>query len=168
MDLARLTRADVAAYRSLMLAAYASEPVAFTSTVTEREALPASWWASRVERHAIYGAFVSDDLVGVAGLRRSVGAKTSHKSTLFGMFVAPSSRGRGVGRALVEAVLDHARRAPSLRIVQLSVTASNHAAVSLYEACGFVGYGSEPFAVRTDDGYVTKRHMWLDLTERGA
>jgi hypothetical protein len=68
----RLTPADAADYRALMLEAYAIAPDAFTSSVAEREALPLQWWESRVcegadARELVCGAFLADDLAGVAG-----------------------------------------------------------------------------------------------------
>ncbi|MEM0961408.1 MAG: GNAT family N-acetyltransferase [Bacteroidota bacterium] len=168
MIIDRLTKTDVEEYRTLMLGAYASEPETFTSTAEERAPLALEWWKSRVERDIVLGAYVSDRLVGVAGLRRGDRERTAHKATLFGMFVAPQSRRCGIGRALVEAVLDRARRSPPLRVVQLTVTKSNRSAVGLYEACGFSCFGSEPYAVRVDGGFVTKLHMWYDLANRAA
>ena len=151
-----------------MLGAYASEPEAFTSTVEEREPLALDWWEARVEDDIVLGAYVSDRLVGVAGLRPGNRERTSHKATLFGMFVAPPSRNCGIGRALVESVLDNAQHSPPLRVVQLTVTESNRSAVGFYEACGFSHFGSEPYAVRVDGRFVTKLHMWYDLANRAA
>lgn len=164
MHLARLTPIYAAEYRALMLRAYADDPTTFTSTVAEREPLPLSWWETRTRNDIVLGAFDSDRLVGVAGLRQGRRERTDHKSTLFGMFVLPSHRGSGIGRSLVDEVLDHARSTPSLRVVQLTVTASNDAAVRLYERCGFVTFGSEPYAVRVGDGFITKVHMWCDVS----
>lgn len=163
MRLTRLTTAHAAEYRALMLRAYGDDPTAFTSTVAERQSLELSWWQARIEGDVVLGTFDSEHLVGVAGLRPGRREKTAHKATLFGMFVLPTYRGRGLGRALVDAELDHARSSPSLRLVQLTVTDSNVAAVGLYEACGFVRFGSEPYAVRTAEGFVTKVHMWCDV-----
>ena len=147
-----------------MLEAYTDAPTAFTSTRAERAPLPMDWWESRLERDTVFGAFESDRLVGVAGLRLERRERTSHKALLFGMYVAPSARGLGLGRALVDAALAHARALPEIRVVQLTVTKSNGPALRLYEACGFVRFGSEPFAVRFGDGFVTKAHMWCDVT----
>lgn len=164
MHLARLTSTHAAEYRALMLKAYADDPTTFTSTVAEREPLPLSWWEARIQDDTVLGAFDSNQLVGVAGLRAGRRERTNHKATLFGMFVLSSHRGSGLGRSLVDAVLDHARSSPSLRVVQLTVTASNAAAVRLYERCGFERFGSEPYAVRVADEFITKIHMWYDVS----
>jgi ribosomal protein S18 acetylase RimI-like enzyme len=62
-------------------------------------------------------------------------------ATLFGLYVAPRARGRGVGEALVRAVLDEARRRGKSEVL-LEVTSNNPAARALYERCGFVATGA--------------------------
>ena len=52
------------------------------------------------------------------------------------MFVRPRARGRGVGEALIAAVLDWAR-ARNATSVHLWVTEINKPARLLYERCGF-------------------------------
>lgn len=68
-----------------------------------------------------------------------------HASTdcwLEDLFVLDSARGAGLGRALVEAVLDSARARGSRR-VELDVSESNDAALALYRSLGF-GFKSDP------------------------
>jgi GNAT superfamily N-acetyltransferase len=61
---------------------------------------------------------------------------------LVGMFVAPAERGRGVGGALVGAVVAWARARGSARL-SLWVTVGNEAAIALYEKCGFRRTGEQ-------------------------
>jgi RimJ/RimL family protein N-acetyltransferase len=164
MRISRLTPVHVAEYRAIMLQAYAGEPEAFTSTVSEREPLPLDWWASRISDRPrssglVLGAFDGDRLVGVAGLRFGRRERTKHKATLFGMHVLPEFRGRGTARALVEAVLNAAESTPGTRVVQLTVTQSNAAAIQLYESCGFAPFGIEPLAIKLGEQFVSKIHM---------
>ena len=148
-----------------MLQAYAGEPDAFTSTVAEREPLPLEWWTSRISDQSnppalVIGAFVGARLVGVAGLRFERRERTKHKATLYGVYVLPEFRGQGIARALVDAVLTHARSTPGTQVVQLTVTQSNTPAIQLYESCGFVPFGTEPLAVKVAERFVSKVHMW--------
>jgi ribosomal protein S18 acetylase RimI-like enzyme len=156
-------------YRALMLEAYAQYADAFTSTVAERAALPLSWWKSRVAdtegTSVTFGAFLDDVLVGAAGLEFETREKTRHKATLFGMYVSPARRGRGAGRKLVSAALEYARARAATTVVQLTVTEGNASAQGLYEACGFRVFGVEPRAIRTHDAYLSKVHMWCELSD---
>ncbi len=164
----RLTPPFVTQYRALMLQAYADHPDAFTSSVAERAALPLTWWAQRLApdpnaRELIFGAVADGLLLGVAGLSFDPREKAAHKATLFGMYVAPALRGRGLGRELVMAVLECARCRTGTRLVQLTVTQGNHGAEALYRQCGFTPFGLEPLAVAVNGQFVAKLHMWSDL-----
>lgn len=168
MMIRRLLPSDAPAYRSLMLDAYARHPEAFTSSAGERTALPLSWWEARTSgdplaSEMVFGAFDAGRLVGVAGLSFETREKTRHKANLFGMYVAPEARQGGLGRQLVEAVLEHARRRSGVRLIQLTVSDGNDGARMLYERCGFVQFGLEPMAMALGDGFVAKVHMWRAL-----
>lgn len=165
--IARLTPADAPVYRALMLHAYTAAADAFTSTAEERAAAPPSWWAARIADPAGlgvgFGAFDGDTLVGTVTIEFSAKPKTRHKAHLIGMFVHEGARGRGIGRALVEAALAAARARPGTRVATLTVTEGNTAAIALYERCGFRTFGIEPMAIATPSGDKAKVHMWLAL-----
>jgi ribosomal protein S18 acetylase RimI-like enzyme len=168
MSIRRLVPADAPAYRALMLEAYERHPDAFTSSVAERSALPLAWWESRLRLEplpsdVVFGAFGDGRLVGVAGLSFEAREKARHKATLYGMYVLPEFRQAGLGRELVLASLEHARTRDGVKLVQLTVTHGNKAAQALYERCGFVQFGLEPFAVAVGSGFVSKVHMWCNL-----
>jgi ribosomal protein S18 acetylase RimI-like enzyme len=164
----RLVTSDAHDYRSMMLEAYERHPDAFTSSVAERASLPMSWWELRLKDDAqahdlVLGAFHGSRLAGVAGLSFESREKARHKAHLFGMYVPHSMRKGGIGKALVLAVLEHAQRRAGVKVVQLSVTEGNGAAQGLYERCGFVPYGVEPYAVEVGTEFVAKVHMWCNL-----
>ena len=50
-----------------------------------------------------------------------------------------------------------------MRIVQLTVTDGNRAARTMYEQCGFVPFGLEPFAMAVGAGFMSKIHMWREI-----
>jgi ribosomal protein S18 acetylase RimI-like enzyme len=55
------------------------------------------------------------------------------------MYVRPQARQAGIGRKLVEAVIEHARH--HVELIQLSVIKENEAARRLYASLGFEEYG---------------------------
>jgi ribosomal protein S18 acetylase RimI-like enzyme len=171
----RLTPADAARYRALMLVAYAAHPEAFTSTPAERAALPLAWWETRLSDRSdadsvVLGAWVEaaeqgqmEELAGVVGLSFNTGHKTSHKAQLFGMVVAAEFRGQGWGDALLRAALAEAASRPGLRLVQLTVTEGNQAAQALYSRHGFAPFGMEPEAMEVNGQLMAKQHLWCRL-----
>jgi ribosomal-protein-alanine N-acetyltransferase len=54
--------------------------------------------------------------------------------------VAPASRRHGIGRALVAAAIDYAKKENAVRLL-LEVRPSNAVAIALYRALGFLPYG---------------------------
>ena len=110
----------------------------------------------------ILGAF-GPALVGTVGMHRERHTKKSHKVHLWGMYVAPDHRRQGVGSELLRAALDHARRLPDVRWVQLSVSSAAPAAQRLYERTGFQIWGTEPDALRHDGRAAVEHHMALRL-----
>jgi len=97
-------------------------------------------------------------LIGIAGLAVPEQQQARHKATLFGMAVAVEAAGQGVGRALVERVLDQAKQLGLLQAV-LTYSEGNGSAERLYQSCGFVQFGREPRAVIVDGMPVNKIHM---------
>jgi len=171
MPIRRLRPEDAPRYRALMLDAYRDHPDAFTSSFEERAAQPADWWAWRLSPDSdqrVVGALEGESLVGAAGWQRDPRARTRHRGELFGMAVAAPARGRGLGRALVEAVLADLRAADGMVAVRLTVTEGNRAAERLYARCGFVRCGTEPMAVRVGDRFLDKVVMWRTLDGAAA
>jgi ribosomal protein S18 acetylase RimI-like enzyme len=156
-----LSPSDATAYRALMLEAYEREPDAFTSTPSERAALPMAWWEKRLgakDDAAAFGAFDGKALVGAIVLERGEREKVRHKGHVVGMYVVEAARGRGLGAALMAAAMASAK-AQHLRVVTLTVSDGNATAQALYERFGFRAFGTEPEAIRVGDRYIGKVHM---------
>lgn len=162
MLIRRLLPADAHLYRSLRLRALREHPDAFTSSYEDDRQQPVEAAAARLAQHAFWGAYQGAELYGFVGLEREGRAKNRHKATVVGMYVAPEVAGQGVGRALLHALLAHARSERVGSLV-LTVTDGNAAAQHLYAACGFRSFGIEPDAIRVDGRSYAKNHMHLDL-----
>jgi len=105
------------------------------------------------------------ELVGLAGCFRMEGRKHAHKTLVWGMYVAPEARGRGTGRALLDAAIARARAWPGVEQVQLAVMTANAQARALYVSAGFEVFGLERRALRVGDRYVDEEHMVLHLVD---
>lgn len=167
MKLRALELADAPAYRALRLRGLREHPGAFTSSFEEESSRPPEEAARRLAAHAstrMWGAFDSDSkLAGVFGFSRETRLKNRHKATLVGLYVAPEFNGRGIGRSLVAAVIEDARRA-GVELAVLTVTAGNARARALYVEAGFRPIGIEPDAIRTSGHSFGKEHFYLSLS----
>lgn len=133
MEVREVAVEEWARFRDLRLRALREDPEAFGSTLEREAAMTGAEWR---ERFAQPGSirFVAKE--GGAWLGLAGGATGEAGPELFGMWVAPEARGRGVGRALVEAVVEWARGRGFDR-VSLWVNVEQAAAQRLYEKCGF-------------------------------
>jgi ribosomal protein S18 acetylase RimI-like enzyme len=91
---------------------------------------------------------------------------TEHVWHVTGLAVEPSAQGGGIGSALMDALVDEARRRGGLRMT-LRVLATNPGARRLYERLGFEVEGVLRGEFRAGDDYVDDLLMALDL-RRGA
>jgi ribosomal protein S18 acetylase RimI-like enzyme len=102
-------------------------------------------------------------LVGSVGMMRSRHAKAAHKVDVWGMYVAPAARRQGLGRRLLDAVIEHAQGMADVRQINLGVSADAPAARALYEALGFQAWGTEPNALGHGGRLFDETHMVLTL-----
>jgi len=161
IEIRRLTSADAVAYRKIRLAGLIDSPEAFGSTFARESDRSLSWFRERLRNTQVFGAFRSTDLLGIAGFVVREGEKERHKGLLWGMYVRADARKTGVGRRLVEAVIDFARE--RVELLQLSVVSDNEPARRLYARLGFAQYGVEKSSLKQDGRYYDEILMALDL-----
>ncbi len=145
MTVVRRIRPDEGAtLRDVRLEALADVPSAFASTYARETLQTAEDWADRARagsagwERATFFAVADGGIVGLVGGYRP--EPTSTRVELVSMWTHPAARRTGVGRHLVDAVLDWARTGGA-RAVDLWVTRGNVGAENLYRAMGFVDAG---------------------------
>jgi ribosomal protein S18 acetylase RimI-like enzyme len=166
MQIARLEPTHRVAVRALRLRALREEPNAFLASYDE----DVESWTEEFLRAgltkplgtAIYGALEGGALVGMVGLNRDSRAKARHRGLIWGLYVAPEARRRGVGRALVDAAIVEARTA-GIEHLELRVSTTQAPARALYERLGFRSIGTIPAAMRIDQKDLDEALMVLAL-----
>jgi ribosomal protein S18 acetylase RimI-like enzyme len=161
----RLAPEDAPHHRALRLQALREHPEAFTSSYEDELHKPLASSEQRLAASSslkFWGAFVDTVLVGSVGLDREQRPKARHKALVIGMYVAPDHTRRGIARALLKTLLEDAR-ASQLEMLTLTVTLGNWIAEDLYLDAGFVSYGIEPGAIKVQNQYFDKNHMFLLL-----
>jgi GNAT superfamily N-acetyltransferase len=144
MRIRALERHEWALFRELRLRALADSPDAFARTLAQALGEDDAYWVKLTESVTAPGgqvmlmAEVEGRPAGLAfGLFDKERAKIGHVA---GMWVDPGARGRGAGRALLDAAIAWAR-SRALDRLELWVTKGNAPAERLYERAGFADTG---------------------------
>jgi RimJ/RimL family protein N-acetyltransferase len=138
----RAREADAEAMADYMAALMAER----LETITQREAPSVEderdWvlQAAFAERAMIMLAEIGGEVIGLLDFWTGERPDNRH-SGHFGMSVAKAWRGRGLGRRMLQTIIDEARGWPGFCRIELECVAWNTAAIGLYESLGFVVEG---------------------------
>jgi ribosomal protein S18 acetylase RimI-like enzyme len=169
MQVRQLTVEDAALFWDLRLRALKGSPEVFGSSYEESINNPPDHAEKRLSNEGaspdnfVLGAWDGAQLIGMVGLRREEQKKMQHKAMIWGVWVEPEARGRGVARALMQEAIARARTIPGLEQLYLSVVTTNDTARRLYRSLGFEVYGLEPHALKVDGCYMDEELMVLWL-----
>lgn len=166
-----LTPFDFVPYHALRRRALATDPLAFHTTLAD--------WNGRTQaeherrfRHTlkqpdafILGAWQNQKLLGMVGFERYQRERVRHKGYIWGVYLIPEVRGRGLGSQLFDHTLQLVRQIEGLSQVQLTVMAHNQHAIQLYQSRGFALYGHEKAAMLVNGQPYDELHMQLFLTQ---
>ncbi|GIU13324.1 GNAT family N-acetyltransferase [Shewanella sp. c952] len=139
MAIRQLTEQDWREYKRLRLASLQDAPDSFGSTFEKEQLFSEATWRARLTPAAVTAqlpliASVDGTAVGLAfGVLHNSGDSCAH---VYQMWVANSARGRGIGKLLLQKILDWAAHL-NIDEVNLLVTVDNVAAITLYQRLGF-------------------------------
>ena len=161
-----LTEADAPAFHALRQRGLREHPEAFGMAPEEMDAVEVLAERFRARPASapgfVMGAF-DPALVGIVGCARERGVKQHHVALIWGMYVAPERRGSGVGRRLLTAAIEQARRWPDVEQLCLDVAAEQTDARALYLSLGFEVVGRKRRRIKVGDRYYDEEHMELHL-----
>ena len=104
----------------------------------------------------------NDKIIGVSGVE-SRPRVASHVG-VFGISIAKGFRGQGIGKKLIESVLEETKdNLKHIKIVDLECFADNKTACALYKSVGFKEYGRLPKGIRHKDQFVDEILMYKEI-----
>ncbi|MBL8925204.1 MAG: GNAT family N-acetyltransferase [Pseudonocardia sp.] len=133
LDVRLLERGDWHVLRTIRLRALAESPHAFTSPYQREFRWSEHQWRRRVETEDWFVAVDDGHVIGMAAL---VDCSPHDPHHIESIWVAPTHRNRGVFRALLDGIIEIARRA-GLTDLWLWVLEDNRCALRVYERLGF-------------------------------
>ena len=161
---------DAKAWSAIRLQALERDPEAFSSSVEDHLKLSREEIRRRLTadpaNNFVFGVFADGKLRGTAGFVRETQPKSRHKGRIWGVYLGAELRGQGIGRRMLQTVLDRAAKIEGLEQIILSVTTTQSAAIATYRSLGFTSFGVEPKALKTGDCYVDEEYMILPLPRK--
>lgn len=107
-------------------------------------------------------ATFNDELIGNIDLTGSKRSKMFHTG-MIGMGIKEKWRNQGLGRILIESVIDWAKKHSEIELIWLDVYASNDLGYNLYKNTGFKVSGIINGFFKEEDGYKDKIQMYQHL-----
>lgn len=157
-----INTSDADVYQKLRLEALCKNPEAFGSTYEREAAFSTEEVCRRIAPAPgkfTLGAFVENRLAGVVTFVREEGPKTMHKGNIYGMYVSEEYRGMGLGRQLLEKLINEVRQLGEIEQIILTVVQDNERAKALYIDAGFTVFGTEKNALKINDVYYNEEWM---------
>jgi ribosomal protein S18 acetylase RimI-like enzyme len=138
---------EIKAYYELLVKAITDEPQFFRVSAIdiEGEIFPTK---DTFENFSL-GAFSEEgELLGTVGFKRDLFVKLKHKGLIFRMYVSEKAKGYGLGRKLLQALIERAKQGEGLRQLYLTVVSNNQRAINLYLSEGFELYSREKGSIK--------------------
>lgn len=106
--------------------------------------------------------FVEDELVGNSDL--NLKTLSENHVGVFGIVIAKDFRNQGIGKILIEKILEEAvKNLSELTIVELGCLANNQLALNLYQELGFKEVGRLPQGIKYRDEFVDHVYMYKKI-----
>jgi len=166
MTIKPLTKQNAQAYQKCRLDALRIEPEAFGADYNIRKEKPLSHFEQRVNykpNYFIMGAFIENELIGTVGFYAETIPKLQHRGNIWGVFVYPEYRKKGIAKALFESTLKRVEQLPEIKQIHLGVAEHNNPAIRLYESFNFKTYATEPRTMFVNGEYINEQMMILIL-----
>jgi GNAT superfamily N-acetyltransferase len=148
-------------YRELRLEALEQVPQAFLDDFEKDQTTPKDEWLRKLAN--MHFAEIDGKWVGMVGAYQEEKTKVRHILNVVSVYVRPSYRGQGIGKALIEHVIALGKKNPEVKKLSLGVVTTQESAHELYKSLGFIDGGHLKYAVKVGEQYFDEYLMELYL-----
>ncbi len=165
----KLSAEDFEKFRDLRIKALTDDPTAFAEYYEKYDDETDAKWRKYLEasveekKSIMLFALDGDKAVGMVGAVFDDNPKVMHVAKLFGVFVDSAYRGQGVGKMLLESVLDKVVDRGGILKIVLDVNPAQQEAVGLYHKFGFKTVGKLTRELKISGEYYDLEVMELFL-----
>jgi len=162
MKIRLLIQKDWQIWKNFRLEALKNSPNNFSSSYEEELKWSDSKFQDILNTSDIFAAFIDNMVIGCAGFYRLNSLETKHQGIVWGIYVQPEYRGKGIASSLIEPLITHAKQ--HVKQLDLTCFTNNVGAIKLYQKYGFKIHSTEPRECKVDDVVIDEHLMILDLT----
>ena len=136
----KLEEKDWSVFSEIRLRALQTDPSVFGSNHERESKVPESEWKSQLNNpdSAVFGVFDDDRPVGMTGVAVDRDDPSRKTALLWGSWLEPDARGKGISKLFYEARIGWARQQPGVERIIVSHRESNVASKFANQKFGFV------------------------------
>lgn len=155
-SITQATEQDWQLYKKIRLETLEQEPQAFSSTYKDALTFPDSKWKDLLNNEQSTYLLVLKDknVIGVGRITFNDPDEPSNLAVLGGIYISALHRRFGVGRKLLEHLINIAKQRENIDEVKLDVKNTQIAAINLYKKLGFENVGKK------DDEIIMKKMLY--------
>jgi RimJ/RimL family protein N-acetyltransferase len=142
---------------------FVMEPDEFPATDEQER----QWIQEHLDRPGwlVLVAEASGTIIAVLSFENGPHRRIAHRGTV-GISVVKKWRGKGIGTALLQALIEWAKASPMIEKLSLAVFANNETAIRLYRRLGFVEEGRHPKEVKLGPGRYADAILMYRFVQR--
>jgi ribosomal protein S18 acetylase RimI-like enzyme len=147
------------AFRDIRLQSLKESPTAFLANFEDESATLEEKWKARIEG-SLRGkagvtlvAKMNGKIAGLVGVQFMQHTKTRHIAHIWGTYVAAEYRGLGIGRKLMDGIIDATKANIEIKKIKIEVIAEQLSAFELYKKLGFQMIGVSHSDLCVDGNY---------------
>jgi ribosomal protein S18 acetylase RimI-like enzyme len=163
IEIKEITSKDAPSYKSFFMQGLLQDEESFRISPNDEKDSP--FPTKDTPDSFTLGAYEGSQLAGIVSFQREGEnrEKLRHKGLLFRMYISPAFRGKGIGQALIGALVGRVEKLGDIEQINLTVVADNVVAKRLYEKSGFRSFAREEHAMKWKGKYHAEEQMVLFL-----